>query len=408
MSTFNIAFFADTHLGYSAYKYTDAQGVNLRVRDGEAAMHEIVKGILNSEEYIDAVVHGGDVFHRSEPSIRDIYIMQYYMREFRKRGIPCYFDSGNHDTPDNRAKMSAVSVLGDPDNNMHALYQPYEVNEISDGIFLHSVSHHGLKGDDVPQVSAVSGAINIFTAHGAALDPKNATLMSCENSPREQIIPPEMIIDEDFSMKLLGHYHSRYAVGHELLNTWYSGSTIRRGFSDAPGARGWMLVKVHPDGKTDISFKNIKQRPQYDLETIDALGKSSGEVQDLIEANIATTRLSDGFDPNNAPIVRQRVVNASRAMRAGLDRNRINSLTTHMLSWDLPMTMPEVSDESPTADASEVSLSKAGSNQTNTVQSFTDWSERSETLRNMTDEEKASAKKSAIKHLESVRSGKED
>lgn len=417
--TFNIAFMADTHLDYAAYPHTDSQGINLRAKDGEKALHEIVNQIINSEVKIDAVVHGGDIFHRSHPSIRAIKLFQYYTRQLASRGIPFYGLAGNHDASDNRAMIPSVAAVDDPDKNIHALWTPYQKYQIADGISLHSVGHHGLSPEDAPNIKPDENMINIFTTHGAALDPKNATLMHCQDSPREQIIPPEMIVDDNFAIRLLGHYHSRYPVGGQLLNTWYAGSTVRRGFSDDPGERGWLLVKVHPDGKTDVEFRNISQRPQFDLRVIDAEGMTASEVQELIEANIMTTNVdttASAFDENFAPIVRQNVINAPRSLRAGLDKRHIAGLTQNMLNWDLRFPTPEVktvtkmNDEGKlvevVVDSSENARPSLGGsvNQGNPVEYFNNWAGESRTLAGLPENRRGKVIDTARKHLESVQS----
>lgn len=422
-NTFNIAFMADTHLDYSAYEHTDGQGINLRAKDGEKALHEIVNQIINSDVKIDAVVHGGDIFHRSHPSIRAIKLFQYYTRQLASRGIPFYGLAGNHDASDNRAIMPSVAAVDDPDKNIHALWTPYQKYQIADGIALHSVGHHGLSAEDAPQITPDADMINIFTTHGAALDPKNSTLMQCQDSPREQIIPPEMIVDDNFAMRLLGHYHSRYPVGGQLLNTWYAGSTVRRGFSDDAGDRGWLLIKVHPDGKTEVEFRNISQRPQYDLHIIDAEGKNAAEVQELIEMNLLGTGVdlnSEAFDEANAPIVRQRVINAPRSLRAGLDKKRIAAMTRNFLHWDLKYPVSEVkkvtklNDEGQLVEVAEDATGQESSNtlksaaSVNPVEYFDNWAGNSKTLTNLSGATRQKVVDTARRHLESVQSKNEN
>lgn len=420
--TFNIAFTADWHLGYSAYQFTDEKGINLRVKDGEKALNEIVNQIIQSPVPIHAMIHGGDIFHYSHPQIRDIFMFQYYMRQLAAKGIPFYGLAGNHDASDNRAHMPAVAAVDDPDKGIHALWTPHQKYQLADGIALHSVGHHGLSAEDAPKITPEQDMVNIFTTHGAALDPKNATLMNCKDSPREQIIPPEMIIDDNFAIRLLGHYHSRYPVGGKLLNTWYAGSTVRRGFSDEPGDRGWLLVKVHPDGKIDIEFKNISQRPQYDLKVIDAEGMSSADVQDILIAQILATDVdssSDAFDEANAPIVRQKIINAPRSLRAGIDKRHIASLTRNMLHWDLNFSMPEFKAPVKTDENGDIieltpeekaeqspSLARVASGQNNTVDFFNTWVSDSKTLSGIPDERRQAVKDRARHHLESVQASR--
>lgn len=365
---FNIAFFADTHLGYRARVKNNSRGINVRVQDGYDALKEIVMQIIQSEgdEKIDAVIIAGDLFHSSHPSIRDISVAQWFLRLLAKNDIPVYSLAGNHDANDIRAEMSAVAAVDDPDRKIFALHKPYAKYELTDGIMLHSVSHHGLSGDESPEVTPTPGVINLFTTHGAALDPKNQALMRCADSPREQFVPVEMIVDEAFAAKLLGHYHSRYAVGGETFNAWYSGSTLRRGFSDAHGERGWMLVQISNNGEISWKPKNISQRSQFDLDVIDAEGLNASEVMEFIEINTKSTKETD-----DAPIVRQRVINVNRGVREGLDQEHINELTKHMLLWQFEKIRPEDSDLINPNSKHKISLDKKQA--INIIESFNGW-----------------------------------
>lgn len=365
--SFFIAFFADTHIGYRVAKIpSNERGINIRVQDGYDAFRETLNQIITSEPKIDAVIHGGDLFHSSKPSMRDITTVLHYLRGLSTRGIPFYGIAGNHDATDIRSEMPAVAPVNDPDRNIFALYEPYQTFNLNEGIVLHAVAHHGL-GEEAPHVKPVADKYNLFTTHGAALDPKNKSLLQCKDSPREQIIPIDMVTDDNFIAKLLGHYHSRYPVGgvknSEALNTWYSGSALRRGFSDDPGERGWLLVEIKDDGRVKITPKNISQRPQYDLEEINAADLTGDEVMDLLSLNMKRT-----LDSDQAPIVRQRVMNASRGVKEGLDKNKLKELSSHMLQWQLEFPKVEqVKNEA----AAKISFS--GHHSVNILDSYDEW-----------------------------------
>lgn len=362
--SYNIAFFADPHIGYRAKVRSNQAGINIRVADGYEAFREIIEQIITHKVKIDAVVIAGDLFHYSQPTIRDITLVNYYLRKLSEVGIPVYILAGNHDATDIRSELAANAAVDDPERNIFSLFAPYHKYELTDGIVLHSVAHHGLSLEDTPQIEANSRDINIFTTHGAALDPKNQELMRCADSPREQIIPIDLVMDDIFSAKLLGHYHSRYAVGGEALNTWYSGSTLRRGFSDAPGERGWMLVQVEVDGSVKFTPQNIKQRPQYDLKAIDATDLSAGDILDLIEEHLEGTR-----ETEEEPIIRQKVINAPRSVREGLDRNRISELTAHTLQWQLEFTNTVVTKKESQENKENLSFRK----KVNIVEQYSSW-----------------------------------
>jgi DNA repair exonuclease SbcCD nuclease subunit len=345
--TYRIGFFADSHLGYRAPVRANKKGVNIRVQDGYNAMRDITNGILASDPVIDCVIHGGDLSHASKSDPRDIATGNFYLRKLAAAGIPVYGIGGNHDSSDTFGDLSAVAAFHDPGNNIHMIFQPYEKFELADGLLLHAMSHHGLHEADAPDLKVSSDVLNIFTTHGAALDPKNQTLLRCMNSPREQIIPVELITEDMFIANLLGHYHSRYAVGSEALNTWYAGSGIRRGFSDEPGPRGWLLVEIEPNGHVTVTPKDIPQRPQFDLPSIDADGLKPYEVMDLLEVNMDRTT---GLEME--PIVRQRIMNANKIIREGLDYSRIDVLKKHTLSWQLEFIKPQATNRDKAAAAS--------------------------------------------------------
>lgn len=413
MDSYNYAFFADSHLGYSYTTSVDETGVNLRVRDGYAALHEIISQVIESDVPIHGVIHGGDLFHTSTPSMRDIATAQHYLRVLAKHDIPFYGLAGNHDASDDRSMLPSVAVVDDPDRNIHALWKPYQKYELADGILLHSVAHHGL-ADNAPEIEADTSAINIFTTHGAALDPKNATLMNCMDSPREQIIPPELVLSDVFVMRLLGHYHSRYAVGGEELNTWYAGSSLRRGFSDAPGARGWLLVQIFSDGSVKVTPRDIFQRPQYDFNTIDGGDLTGEEIQERILANIRSTS-DEGKDKNidlvNAPILRQRVVNTTRAKREGVDRAFLASEAKHALKWQLEFMRPDTKVLTPNETVDAHSHDHETKEQPQEVPSlgkraiidlgsqYLDWAHNSKTIANLLPDQRPRVGEEAHRHI---------
>ena len=346
--TFNIAHFSDTHLGYRAQVASMPDGTNIRVQDGYNALKEITHQIVTSPIKIDAVVMSGDLFHFSKPTIKDIAIAQHYLREIAKYKIPVYILAGNHDATDIRSELAANAVVDDPDKGIYSLFAPYKKYELEPGLVLHSVSHHGLSLEDTPKIKASSADINIFTTHGAALDPKNEELLRCAGSPREQIIPMDLMTDDIFSAKLLGHYHSRYVVGGSKLNTVYAGSTVRRGFSDEPGERGWWLHEIEVDGSVTMTPKNISQRPQYDLKSIEGEDLSAGDIMELIKNNLEGTDESD-----EAPIIRQKVFNVPRSVRLGMDRDKIKEMSKHALQWQLEFSMNATTKKEKTDNVEE-------------------------------------------------------
>lgn len=391
--SYRIAFFADSHVGYRTSVRSNERGINIRVQDGYDALRQVVSQILkaHAEERIDVVLIGGDLFHVSRPTPRDIATVQFYLRKIAEQGIAVHILAGNHDATDIKSELAAIAPVNDPDKKILAHIDPYTKLEVADGVMFHIVSHHGLSADKTPVISPEPGLINIFSTHGAALDPKNQALMRCAESPREQYIPAELIIDDSFNIKLLGHYHSRYAVGGETLNSWYSGSLVRRGFSDEPGDRGWLLVTIKDNGDPVIEPQNIQQRPQYDLPIIDAADLTSSQLMEMLEDNISSTK-----GVSLEPIVRQRIINATRGVKEGLDRDRLKELTGHMLVWQ-----PEFQKNLVTNEERKVKASLKKSHAVNILSTYKDWV--NDTAKSVPEEYRDSVVKDAEQYLKEAR-----
>lgn len=324
-----IAHCSDWHIGYKAGRKTDELGVNLRLKDGVEAMRAIIDDIIAHE--VDAMVVAGDIFHTPFPSPYDIVAVQEQLRKVAQAGIRVYQLAGNHEATDVASDVASSKILDDPLRHIYSHVEPYVRYEITDGVMLHMVSHHqySRQEETFKDIKPVDGMINLFTTHGSVLDPVTSTVLSTPQSPREIVIPDHLVDQWDYS--LLGHIHQRK---HVTDNMYYNGSLIRRGFSDKPGDRGWTLFEIKPDGTFELTPKNVFQRPQYDFDVIDTTGLSSAEVTDTIIDRLAKTQ-TDGFDPVNAPIIRQKLDNATPGLLAGLDEVAITDAAAHTFTWQL-------------------------------------------------------------------------
>lgn len=115
--TYRLAFFADTHIGYAARCRTHSSGLNMRVRDGFLGLRETVDQIIAAD--VNAVVHGGDLFHRSHPGISEIAWVRRQLERFAVAGIPVFSTTGNHDFANDRGKSPATAAVHDPDRNIN-------------------------------------------------------------------------------------------------------------------------------------------------------------------------------------------------------------------------------------------------------------------------------------------------
>lgn len=354
--TFKIAQLTDLHLGYSSGKRVNKQGVNLREADGYKAFHKMITQVINAKP--DIVVGGGDFFHSPSPSIRTIMMLQNELRRLWLAGIPIYMLAGNHETSDRAAEIASSRVVHDPWRNIHSFIEPYNKVEVTPGIYLHLSSHHlfSEQAETFRKIKPVEGAINIFTTHGSVIDPLLKAKLTTLQSPREVVVPTELLEDNDWSFALFGHIHERGFVGSKdggvsdslEKKIFYNGSLIRRGFSDGLTqlGRGWTLWEVSPDGSFTPTFYEIEQRPQFDFEAIDAAELSSVEVTEKILQNLENSRVSSTeFEQATAPILRQTLLNLTPAKHSAINWQEIANKSKHAFSWQTKVLSPKEIEE---------------------------------------------------------------
>lgn len=354
--SYKIAFFSDTHLGYAAKCRNNSSGINMRNVDGLLGLRETVTQILKEED-IDLVLHGGDFFHRSQPAIAEIVFANRQLGRLSKAGIPVIGATGNHDFANDKSKSPATAALDDPDRNINMVTAPYEIFKPVEGVNIHVISHLGLLSAERIIPEPIDGEINIFTTHGAAQVPGHE-VFACLDSPGEAVIGYD-VLTLPWTATLLGHYHGMGTLpGFEsgLGQAWYAGSLLRRGFSDPEGGRGWLLATIHDDGHVTVEPRYVSQRPQFDLQFIDATGLTGQEVEERMRENLSRVDVTDA-------IIRQRVINCSLPTRRGVDLKSLGNITEKSLVWQPEFIRPaelDFADES-VHDLAVASLSTAGS-----------------------------------------------
>lgn len=332
-----IAFLADTHLGYAAKCSTDPEtGINQRVLDGYKGFRETITQII--ENNVDTVIHGGDLFHRSHPTITDIVFAKQQLARLSQANIPFYGNTGNHDFANERGKYPATAAVADPGQNITMLTGPEQTLQLDDTVKLTMISHVGVIASDkkiLPEPDP--GFQNILTTHGAAAVPGHE-MFTCVDSPGEAVID-YATLTQPWDITLLGHYHQMGPLpGFDTGATgqaWYAGSLLRRGFSDKEGGRGWLLVTTDPTGTGTVTVerKNVHQRPQHDLPLIDAEQMNATEVEDTILYNLENIDIPDA-------IIRQRIINIPLSVRRTIDNKKIKTITTPALVWQPEYVRP--------------------------------------------------------------------
>jgi DNA repair exonuclease SbcCD nuclease subunit len=122
-----------------------------------------------------------------------------------------------------------------------------------------------------------SSDYNIFTSHGAVTGIKEF----CMNEFNELFIPAK-VLSKDFDYIGLGHYHKYSKIAD---NTFYSGSTERFTFTDAPDKKGFIELE-YIDDKLKTKFIELKIRLMIDTKPIKCSNLKLEELMNKIRQTV--------------------------------------------------------------------------------------------------------------------------
>ena len=264
----------DAHLGRAYLSVTDpATGVNRRELDFEESFTAAIDLALAQSP--DLLVWLGDVFDHPRPTYRSFRVAQRALLKIREHGVPLVAISGNHDTPRLPGTGSPYSALADtfPDV-MFATRLSYAAFELP-----------GLKVHCIPQMLTVDATLEALDQadRERSLDKSNLLL----THPRITQVEPryadinEIEVDAGLikaDLVLLGHYHFHTKV---MEGMWYAGSTDTFTFADDPDKPKGIVV-LDTDTGTCTHVPIPSSRPLVTLETVQALGLSPTEVEELV------------------------------------------------------------------------------------------------------------------------------
>jgi len=276
----NILHVADTHLGYSAYRRVNEEGVNQREVDVYNAFEQFIDYALKSKP--DLIIHAGDLFDSVRPTNRAITFAIHQILRLSKQEIPFVVIAGNHEHPKLRETGHIFSVL-DHIENVYPVYNscyetiPFEIN--NEKLVIHALPQTTTKQEFENNLKKLktdkSSDYNIVVAHGGVKGIKEFSM----NEFNELMVPTQYL-KKDFDYIALGHYHKHVKVSD---NAFYSGSTECFTFSDAGEQKGFIELDV---GKNKNSFIPLKIRQIVNSNPIDCSSLSLDEVMSKIKKTI--------------------------------------------------------------------------------------------------------------------------
>ena len=314
---------ADTHLGYSAYRKVDSDGVNQREKDIYNAFVRAIDHIVETKP--DLVLHAGDLFDTVRPTNRAISVAMEQLIRLSKEKIPTVIVAGNHETPKLR-ETGHVFKLFDHLDYIYPVYndkkETFQFNIEGKKVSVHAVPHcrdkeeftKALK-DAMPDASS---DYNILVTHGAV----QAIQIFKMNEFNEYIIPFSMI-SKGFDYVALGHYHKHVKIRENVV---YSGSTERLSFTEAGDEKG--LVEIELGSFIFQRFHSIPTRRMIDLEPIDCKGLTNREIVEEIKNAVKNRDIKDA-------IVRLSLINIDSSTYRSLDAKSIKSVFSDALHFEI-------------------------------------------------------------------------
>lgn len=385
--TTRIAMFGCAHLGYApqGLRRSLPDGTNVVAGDGYTAHRLIMSDICDvlSDPALAgrAIVDGGDLFHAPKPGPASIEAALAADQIRVDAGIHRYVIPGNHDRTGAasipasavlryRPGCHVVAPLGDgPDtdegdtNRMVVSEGLYEVWSVPGNtpVYLHLINEQALApaaSDMDPAVDPrpIEGGTNLLITHGIAPSAQGVLYHhGADERGGERIIPSDWF-DRGFDYVMLSDLHTPHMDTIGSTPMLYTGSAVRRGFSDDETGRGWVLLTIDDQGTLNIQFRSVWQRPAVDL-VLDASGKSADEIEEMVDEALdgvtATDEESGSITGESGIRVRVTVCDVDTTALPALTeaQTRWTRSCPEALSFELRLRPAGVADETSTADA---------------------------------------------------------
>ncbi|MCS7106561.1 MAG: exonuclease SbcCD subunit D [Acidilobaceae archaeon] len=202
---------SDTHLGYRHY------GLLEREQDFYKAFKEVIDIAL--EERVDAVLHGGDLFHSSNPSPKAYREAIVQLKRLKEKGIKFFIAPGNHELPKSESKGSPVRVLHEIEllKSPEDYWKPsvFTLGDVSLLVYSSWASGNLFIED---QLRAAGGRVKIALAHLLLCDVTGAPAR-CESGWWAERIP------RGYAYVALGDLHARWERTIGGMKVVYPGAT---------------------------------------------------------------------------------------------------------------------------------------------------------------------------------------
>jgi len=336
---------ADTHLGYSAYRKTNEEGINQREIDVYNAFSQCIDYAVRTKP--DAVLHAGDLFDTVRPTNRAITVALQQILRLSKEHIPFVIISGNHETPRMKETGNIFKIFEHLEHVYPVCNNRYETITLpnKEDLTIHAIPHCQSPKEfeqNIQQISIDKNTpMNILLAHGAVTGIKEFKM----NEFNELFIPIKTL-HKEFDYIALGHYHLHTKLQE---NTFYAGSTEHFTFTEANTQKGFLEITL---GTTmSHRFIPLQVRPMIDTQPLNCLSLSSEKilqnVKDILQA----------LEPKDK-IIRLRLENIPSHIQKGINLHQLQDYGKTALHFELKFSPLKTEEEAVRDDHQMKSLAE--------------------------------------------------
>lgn len=214
----DILYMTDTHLGKKSHNYG---GASWSVSP-ENGFHCAIEKAVSMD--VDAVIHGGDIFHNARDGIsaEEIATCQEGLVTLAESNIQFYFIYGNHECQAGRQIMNRFidESLAEHLGSRHEI--------IKDTVAVYGIDHQSDCADFVPHLEQVSGdKSTILCVH------QSLSLFTESNNPDHSLRAIKQETNISIDLIVTGHVHTRIKEQFEEYHGLSGGATARVGESRA-------------------------------------------------------------------------------------------------------------------------------------------------------------------------------
>jgi DNA repair exonuclease SbcCD nuclease subunit len=271
----------DFHLGKSLGARTDDSGVNLRSRDLESAVRQVIDGFIRAR--VDHIAILGDLFDKAKPPE---FARQFLTRELLRydaanpRGRK-FILRGNHDATASfaiAATAVGTTALALPDASFVVAdaYEPRLV-ELGEDVAITMVPWMRNDADFLAAIMGIRpspGRHNLLFLHAGLSD----LAEFAERCPGSQTLT-RATVPTGFDWIFSGHFHGRKTF--EDLGWTFVGSPERLSSAEVGQEKGFL---VYDTDTRHFDFHAIATRSWYDLGVIDAAKWDGAQLVAELEA----------------------------------------------------------------------------------------------------------------------------